>query len=348
MAKKSKFRKFISNSWFKAFIIAFVILWLIKTFVFELAIVKDSNMENSLFKGDIIVINKWVPGPRMPITLISLPFFGNTFPFTNTQSYLNLIELPYLRLNFKAIKRNDIIAFNYPVENDPPIDKKTVLFKRCIGLPGDTLNIHDKKVFVNNNLISDNKNCKYRFRLQTYEPLDSTFYNKYLIFEALYITSSVYDIITTNQMADSISKDSLIKKIQILKVLDLPKFTQILFPYSPYFSWSYDYYGTINIPKKGDTINLTKKNIYFYKQIIENYENNQLNIENDSIFEINGVKTKTYTIKYNYYFVLDDNRDHAKDSRFWGFLPESHIIGKASYIFFNADSKSNRFLKRIE
>lgn len=347
MTKKSKFRKILSNSWFKAFIIAFVILWLIKTFFFELAIVKDSNMENTLFKGDIVIINKWVPGPRMPITLMSLPFFGNTFPFTHTQSYLNLIELPYFRLNFKTIKRNDIIAFNYPIENDNPIDKKTVLLKRCIGLPGDTVNIHDKKVFVNNKLIPDPKNCKYRFRLQTYEPLDSTFYNKYFISEVLYITSTVYDIMTTNHIADSISKDSLIKKIQILKVLDLPKFTQI-FPYSPYISWSYDYFGELIIPKKGDTITLTKKNIYFYKQIIENYENNSLTIKNDTIFEINGVKTKTYTIKYDYYFVLDDHRDHAKDSRFWGFLPESHIIGKASFVLFNANSKLNRFFKRIE
>lgn len=346
MTSKNKFKKLLFSSWVKAFIISFLILWFIKTFVVSIAIVNDSNMENSLFKGDVIIINKCVPGPRMPITLLSIPFFGNTFPFTNTQSYFSLIELPYFRLNFKAIQRNNIIAFNYPVENDPPIDKKKVLFKRCIALPGDTLKIHDKKIFVNKKLIPDNKNCKYRFRLQTYKPLDSTFFEKYKISEVFNISSSVYDIITTNQMSDSISKDNLIKKIHILKVLNLPKFTKI-FPYSYYISWSYDYFGPIIIPKKNDTITLTHKNIDIYKQIIENYENNILNIENDSIFEINGVKTKTYIIKYNYYFVLDDNRDRAKDSRVWGFLPETHIIGKASNVLFNADFKSNRFMKKI-
>lgn len=347
MAKKKKLTNFFSNSWIKAFFIALVILWIIRTFFFEFDIVNDDKMENSLYQGDIILINKLSPGPRMPITLLSIPFFGNKFPFTSTSSYIDLIELPYFRIDIKAIKRNDIIAFNYPIESDPPIDKKTVLFKRCIALPGDTLNIHDKKIFINNLHINDNPLCKYRHRLVANAPLDSSFFAKYHVSEYFFIAKpNIYDIYTTKQFADSIAKDSLIKKIHLLKLLNSPKFTKI-FPYSPYFSWSTDYFGTIIIPKKGEQITLTSNNIYFYKDIVEKYENNNLEIIHDTLFKINGTITKTYRFKYNYYFVLDDNRDRAKDSRYWGFLPETHIIGKASFVLFNVGSKPSRFFKLL-
>lgn len=348
MAKKKKFTHFITNSWVKALLIALVIIWLLRTFFFEFAIVRDNKMENSLFQGDIIFINKIVPGPRMPITIISFPFFGNQFPFSTCPAYIDIIKLPYLRIYLNSIERNDIIAFNYPIENDPPIDKKTLLFKRCVALPGDTLNIHDKKIFINNKLLDNNPQCKFRFRLVSYEPLDSAFLNRYQIFDFFQISNTnVYDIFTTKELADSISKDSMIKKIHILKILDMPNFTKI-FPYSPYFSWSTDYFGTLIIPQKGVQITLTPKNIYYYKDIIEKYEHNTLEIEQDSIFKINGTPTKTYIFKYNFYFVMDDNRDLAKDSRYWGFLPETHIVGKASFVLFNANSNSNRLLKKIE
>jgi len=348
MVKKNKLKKILSNSWIKAFLIAILILWIAKTFFIELAIVRDQKMENTLSKGDVVIVNKLCPGPRMPITLFSIPFFGNQFHFTTIPSYLDWIKLPYIRLNIQNIQRNDIIAFNYPIENDPPIDKKTVLLKRCIGLPGDTINIHDKKIFINNNLFTDKPNCKYRYRISAHEPLDSVFFSKYKIKEYYYIANpNIYDVYITNSTADTLAKDSIVKKVQQLKILDMPKFTKI-FPYSPYFSWSLDYFGTLIIPRKGDVVTLDAKSIYFYKDIIEKYEHNTLNIENDTNFIINGISCKQYKFKYNYYFVLDDNRDLSKDSRFWGFLPETHIIGKATFILFNLDTESSKFLKRID
>ncbi len=304
-------------------------------------------MENTFLKGDIVFINKLVPGPRMPITLLSIPFFGNHFPFSSIPSYLSLIKLPYLRINLIDIERNDIIAFNYPLESDPPIDKKTIEVKRCVGLPGDTINIHDKKVFVNKILINDSPNCKYRYRVTALEPLDSNFYSKYQITTSYLVAKLyVYDMILSNNIAENIAKDSVIKRVQLLKTINLPKFMKI-FPYSPYVSWSLDYFGPIYVPKKKQTIPLNKKNIYYYKQIIENYENNKLTIKNDSIIYINDKRSYFYTFKYNYYFVLDDNRDQAKDSRYWGFLPETHIIGKVSYILLNIDKHKLRLFKQI-
>ncbi len=335
------------NQWIKAFVVSIIILWFFKTFFFEFTIVRSSKMENTLYKGDIVFISKLTPGPRMPITLLSIPFFGNNLPFSNTASYLDWITLPYMRINLIDIKRNDVIAFNYPVEFDAPTDKKNIEIKRCVGLPGDTVNIHDKKVFVNKNLIEDSPNCKYRYRITAQELLDSVFFNKYQITYCHLIAKPyIYDVIISNNIADSIVKDPIVKRVQLLKTINLPKFMKI-FPYSPYVSWSFDYFGSLYVPKKGQTITLTKENIYYYKQIIEVYENNKLTILNDSIFYINDKFSYKYTFKYNYYFVLDDNRDQAKDSRYWGFLPETHIIGKAKFVLFNVDKYKNRFIKSI-
>lgn len=336
------------KAWLKAFIIALVILWLIKTFFLDIVVVRNDKMENTLFKGDVILISKLTPGPRMPITLLSIPFTGNTLPFSSTPAYLSWIQLPYMRINLSDIHRNDLIAFNYPKENDPPVDKKRIEIKRCVALPGDVVSIHDKQVFVNEQYLEEPENCKFRYRITALEPIDTSFYTKYRITYGHFVAKPyIYDIITSRAMADSISQDSAIQRIQILKTLNLPKF-MVIFPYSPYVSWSFDYYGPLYIPKKGQTVNLTKFNIHFYKDIIEKYEKNTLQIKDDSTFIINGEPMRMYKFRYNYYFVLDDNRDQAIDSRFWGFLPETHIIGKANLVLYNLENENGRFLKKLK
>lgn len=321
------------KSWLKAFIIALVILWIIKTFFFDIVVLRNDKMENTLFKGDVVLINKLKPGPRMPITLLSIPFTGNTLPFSTSPAYLSWIQLPYMRINISDIHRNDIIAFNYPKENDPPIDKKRIEIKRCVALPGDFISIHDKQVFVNKQYLEEPEGCKFRYRITALEPLDTSFYTKYRITYGHFVAKPyIYDIITSRTMADSISKDSIIKRIQILKTLNLPKF-MLLFPYSPYVSWSFDYYGPLYVPKKEQTVNLSKYNIHFYKDIIEKYEKNTLQIIDDSIFIINEKQTRIYKFRYNYYFVLDDNRDQAIDSVFGDFCPKHTLLAKPALCF---------------
>ncbi len=347
MTKTKKRIKLKKNSWLLAIIIAFLIAWFISVFIFEFSVVTDVKMENTLYHGDVMYIHKLKPGPRLPITLLSIPFVGNTFPFSSARSYSDLIQLPCLRINLWHIQHNDIIAFNYPIEQDPPIDKKTIVFKRCIGLPGDTINIKHKKVFVNNLLFQDAPTVKYKYRIEAKIPLDHSFFGKYNIVEGTLVAQpNIYDIKTTNEMADSMAKDKYIKKIQLLVIHNMPAFTTI-FPESPYEFWSLDYFGTVVVPKKGTTVVLNRKNIYYYKRIIETYERNKLQITNDNQFIINDKPVYSYTFKMNYYFVLDDNRDNAKDSRYWGFLPENHIIGTAGFVLFNIKGVQHRFFKSI-
>lgn len=325
--KKKASIKSKKHEWLKAILIAFILIILINILAFRSITVENSKMESTLLPGDFIIVNKLGVGARLPITLLSVPFVGNT--------YSELIQLPYLRIpGFSKIKYNDLIVFNYPLEKDLPIDKKTTMISRCVGNPGDTLAIIDKKVFINNINIPDPEECKYRYRVVSYNDLTSSFTNSYHINEGGLISQpNIYDFFITQKTSEQIRQDSLIKSVNLIKVRRGIKFTPF-FPQSKYYGWSLDYFGPLVIPCKGETIQIDIKSIDLYKKAIVDYENNSVDIINDSIY-INHKLAQSYTFKMNYYFALDDNRDNGKDSRYWGFIPEDHIIGKASFVWFS-------------
>jgi len=252
-----------------------IIIWLfIRIFVFQIFNVPTFSMNNTLKEGDYILVNKLAYGTRIPITPLSLPI-GNT--------YIDWIQIPYLRIpGFTNVAHNDIIVFNFPLEDDLPIDHRQEYVKRCIGLPGDTILIKKGIVFVNNKKITESENILYLLDEQK---------------NRLLIDSSVY--------------------------------SPAVFPNSSNIKWNADNFGSLYIPKKGETISFTKENIILYKRVIEKYENNILNLKNDSVF-INNQYCINYTFKMNYYFTLGDNRYNSIDSRFWGFVPEDHLIGRVS------------------
>lgn len=335
------------REWLKAIVIALLILFIFKTFIGQSITVQSSRMEKSVYNGDHIYINKLALGARLPLTLLSIPFTDNTLPFTSIPSYFDWIELPCFRIpGYSDVKRNDLLVFNYPYENDVPIDMKTQYVKRCMGLPGDSIRIYDKKVFLNNKELSvDSSNIQYRFRVVTKKgtaPL-KTFWDKFEICEGGFVTNQVYDFIISLKNAALLEKDSMITNVRSLK-LDNEQASKIYFPNDITYRWNLDYFGPVRVPKKNDTIAITLKNLPVFRRIIETYEKNKLIIEENRIM-INDVEAIKYIFKQNYYFVLDDNRDDAKDSRYWGFLPEDHIIGKASFVWFSFAKNKSGFSK---
>ncbi len=337
MAKKNLVNSLID--WTKAIAIAFILILVIRIIFIQSYIVQSSSMEKTLLPGDNIIVNKLKYGYRFPITLLTLPF--------NNNKYLNWIELPYLRFpSSSKIQHGDLIAFNYPYQTDVPIDKKDIYIKRCIGLPNDTIVCYEKEIMVNNKKIIENKNIQYNYRVTIRgSKLNKKFFDKYNITEgSLVANMGIYDLPLTKEQAMLLLNDHKIRYVRLLKKLKGDG-SFLTFPHSRYYNWNNDNFGPIIIPKKGNVIKINFKTIPLYKRIIENYEGNNLKIEKYRIL-INDRVQKTYTFKKNYYYVVDDNRDKAKDSRYWGFVPEDHIIGKASFVWLSID-KSEKWFNKI-
>ncbi len=334
--KKSK----IFKDWIRAILIALFLVLIIRGLLFQSYVVKSTQMENALYSGDYVLVNKVSTGARLPITLLSLPF---------TDIYSEFIQLPYLRFpSFFEIEINDLLVFNYPAIFDTPVDKGDAYIKRCLGLPGDTIMINNK-IAYNNNLSFDEKlNLRFQYRIIT----DGTgFTDNYL--DSLNITEGgvvsdmgIFDFLINDKTAKIITDLDYVRNVRIKK--DYPREnTSYTFPSGKFIPWNKDYFGPVVIPQKGVTVKINYKNIDLYKDIIDLYEDNLLEIIKHKIF-INNIEVSEYTFKQNYYFVIDDNRDNAKDSRYWGFLPETHIIGTASFIWFSLDkNKSNIRWNRI-
>lgn len=346
--KKTSGKKRTWKEWLKAVIIAIVIIQIFKSFVGLVIVVSDSKMEKGVLCGDFVYINKLAYGPRLPITPLTFPLTESTFFFTSVPSFVEWIELPAYRLpGYSEIKNGDVIALNYPYENDNPIDHKSVCMKRCIASPGDTLRVYNKKIYINEVLVNDDSaKVQNRFRVVTKskDTLAKDFWQKYNISEGGIVTERVYDFNITLSDAYRLANDTNITDVRALK-LEQSKSSDVYFPNDiTTFLWNPDYLGPLVVPSRGDTIELSLKNIAVFHRIIETYERNTLEISGEKIL-INGKETKQYVINQNYYFVMDDNRDNAKDSRYWGFVPEDHIIGRASFVVLSFDSGKSFFNK---
>ncbi len=341
MKKKSALRE-----WINAVVIALIVVLTIRTFFFEIFSIPTGSMEKTLQTGDFIFVSKTSYGSRIPITLLSFPFLHKYFPLTEIKSFLSLIELPYWRLpTTSEIKRNDVVVFNYPLDEEFPVDHRTYFIKRCIALPGDTFEINNGEIFINNESVKTPDNAQYNYHVKIEsKTLDSAKLAELDITEGGRISSKGdFALTLTSQKAQEIKDWKGIGKVNKIKEKK-DFYTEYIFPHNANFKWNMDNWGPLRIPKKGDTLKLSTNNISLYENIISNYEENKLEIRNDSIF-INDTFTLNYITKMNYYFTLGDNRHMSDDSRFWGFLPENHIVGKAKYILVSVDKNKSFFSK---
>jgi signal peptidase I len=326
--------------WLKALAIAILVILFARCFLFEIYSIPSTSMEKTLVKGDFIFVSKISYGARLPITPVTLPFFRNI--------YSNIFHFPYFRFfGITSIKTNDIIVFNYPIRDEVPIDRRVPFVKRCIAVAGDTLKIKNGKVFINRTEIAEPDDVEFNYIVKTDsiqlrpEQLDSMGITEGGAIDE----TGTYNLTMTKKNARIIKKMHNVTKTEVM-CEDSGLYAENLFPSSMYYSWNMDNYGPLVVPAKGMTVKLNKITLPLYYRIISVYERNKLVIKNDSIFEINGKRARAYTFKMNYYFVMGDNRHNSADSRFWGFVPEDHIIGKVKMILFSID-KEKHFLNRI-
>ena len=363
----------------------------------------------------------------LPIFQHTIELFGKKFG----KSYIEHPQVAYRRVpGLTEIKRGNIVVFNYPcgdsvIVNEPevdyyqvrnyyvnglkmsqqqfesavgpvmrrPVDRRENYVKRCVGLPGETIQIVERQLYVDGQEYKNPDEMQQQYYVYTNSPL-AKIPNSYWHNLGIYthgrsgsstVESDVYEIVDSEQTGPdltvraqylNIQPDSLTgqynhlysvnltaakaakvaqRKDVSLVVLEPTKFQYYegIFPQSPLFRWQQNNFGPLWIPKKGEQVELNAENEALYGRCIRVYEGNTLTSDGQGNYKLNGVPATTYTFQMDYYWMMGDNRDHSLDSRFWGFVPEDHIVGTPLFIWIsidpeNGDWRWDRLFKSVD
>ncbi len=345
ISAQEKKKKSHIREWTEAVVVAFLGVLILKAIVFEPFAIPSDSMSGTLMAGDYVVVNKLRFGARLPITPLTVPFTHQTI--FGVQSYSDILQWPYMRIpGYAEIERNDVIVFNFPAEdefpmdgrpNEYPTDHKTHFIKRCIAIPGDSITIKDKVVYINGKELPAPAKAVFNFVIKAdTSKKDSLDFAQYgMVRESQQGKYAYYTITLRQSTADSLKLNPNIISVEP-ELSPSGSYDETVFPHEEKLSWNLDNFGPLLVPKEGMTITLHADSLSLWERIIVNYEHNELSVNGDSVY-INGKYAKTYTFKMNYYFVMGDNRHFSMDSRYWGFVPEDHIVGVATTILFSYD-----------
>ena len=370
-------------SWVDALVFALVAVYFINLFFFQNYVIPSSSLEKSLLTGDYLFVSKMSYGPRIPETPLTMPLTQHTLPLFECKSYIEWPHWDYRRVKgLGKIKLNDIVVFNYPagdticsdaryqaydfyqmcyqmgyqmypqrpnpdsltqeqlplyfntiyqagrqeivnnqqeygVIDTRPADRRENYVKRCVGLPGQTLQIKDRIVYINGKANKEPDNVQYTYYVKLRQRLTDE------LMQELGITMEDLTSLNTNGYMPLTNRAyrELKKRTDIVESIELNKDA-----------------NDLDI----ESIDLTLKNLPIYERPIRTYEGNTLEVKDGKIF-INGQETTKYTFKMDYYWMQGDNRHNSLDSRYWGFVPEDHIVGKPIFIWWSSDPDRRGF-----
>ena len=381
---------------------AVVAATLVHTYIMQPYIIPTGSLEKTLLVGDFLFVSKFHYGSRVPMTTVSFPMVHDTLPGLKIRSYLKKPQLPYLRLpGLQKIERNEIVVFSWPADTvrqffvkeagvRKPIDKKSNYVKRCVAIPGDTLQIIDGLVHIDGertqlpqrarvqyiHTLSHNEGISARKLLDLgYKDFTRTYKIKGITqqsFNAIrpYILGTTgtsvedFKVITSSrglpieivqqlrlQVTEVLARErQLTLTLNEAKELAIQPWVDTVvrrnqtesipntnfFPNALPYDWNEDNFGPLVLPKKGMQVTLTRENYPIYKKLIREYEKNDF-IKKADRFYLNGQEVTQYTFKQDYYWMMGDNRHKSEDSRFWGFVPADHIVGKPVFIWFSIE-----------
>ncbi|HIZ87672.1 MAG TPA: signal peptidase I [Candidatus Coprenecus pullistercoris] len=360
--------------WLDAIIFAVIVVIPLNIFILQAFRIPSSSMEGTLMTGDYLFVGKLAYGPKLPERPLSIPFVHNTI--FGGKSYSDLIKKDYKRLaGFGHVERGDIVVFNFPhgdtvLSKLPmddyytmvrfngreytermygplitrPVDKEDNYVKRCVAVSGDTLAVVDGTVIVNGDTVDIYPGIQNSYTVIT---TGTAINPKNLERAGIDDADAWFDaslpgypaLCMTQEAARELSSASYVKECRRnvdVYPPDYPDSYLMLFPFTEDFKWTRDNYGPLYIPAKGDSVALTLENLPLYRRIIDVYEGHDLEVR-DSVILIDGVPATHYTFGMDYYFMMGDNRHNSLDSRYWGFVPENHIVGKPRVIWFSKD-----------
>jgi signal peptidase I len=296
-------------------------------------------MEKTIHRGGKVLVNKlnYLPISRGDILVFHFPAGDTVIDLPDYQSMRPYYDVIRELGNGNADSGRQIVLANpndYPL-TIRPVSKREIYLKRCIAIPGDTLEMRDELLYI------DRRRHAWPLEAETYfhvitngQPLDEGSMKTQYGLDILNADeiraldgAGAYKMLITWKAREKMLKDGFARRISP----DIDSSTEGVFPNNKWHPWTRDNYGPLWIPKKGASIELTLLNYPIYERIIRTYEGNQLEMRGGRIY-VNGHEVNSYTFKMNYYWVIGDNLHGSQDSRYWGFVPEDHLIGKASAI----------------
>lgn len=343
-----KKKKSPTREWVDALVFAVVAASLIRWLLLEPFTIPTASMEKSLLVGDFLFVSKMHYGTRIPKTPLQVPLTHQKIWGTDIPSYSDAIQLPYYRLpGFSNVERYDVVVFNYPVEFQYPPDLKTNYIKRAVGIPGDVIEIKSAELFINGESAMKPEEMQFSYDVITSRPLNADFFMEYGVNPESFLAftdGSGYLVFATEEVISRLESSPVVTSVN--KRIERADFRDpSIYPANTNYKWNRDHFGPLKVPSAGETIQLTQENLEKYFLVIEKYEGHDSVVMEDGALMIDGQKVESYTFKQDYYFMMGDNRHDSLDSRFWGFVPEDHIVGKAWFLWLSLDKYESMFNK---
>ena len=352
-------------SWIDAIVFALVAVYFINLYIFQNYQIPSSSLEKTLRVGDFLYVSKMAYGARVPQTPLSMPLVQHTMPnwLGGGKSYFDKPHWDYKRLaGWTSPQKGDIVVFNFPagdtvclkMQNPDyyslkhyygealihqrkdvfgdivvrPVDRRENYVKRCVGTPGDSLQIIDNVIYVNGEREPEREGLQLNYFVQTDGHIFSGKYMEKLgisVADRIQVDGTTWHFPLTRAM-----KDELEHNPHVLAMMVEPEERGgDVYPLG-HNEWTRDNYGPIYIPRKGDKILITEENYWIYKRIADAYEFKPIAIGQEYEFEM------------DYYWMMGDNRHNSADSRYWGFVPEDHVVGRPVFIWLSIDKDNKR------